>query len=186
MERSSLGYTPYKDRRHLGGFARSQERKQDAAMTPSSVAHADDEESSVTGPDPILGALVDIVNDARANADTVTLTLIVNGAVVSGELLPAWRWMKLVDEQLGGSTFLGERAEALAEEARLAWVANDPPAQPWTAERVKTTDRTSQFVHLQNAQIVTGHDDYPPTLWRVRLTDVSGWCYGALRTAPAG
>ena len=158
----------------------------EATMTPRSFAHGDDEESPTTRPDPILGALVDIVNDARANADTVTLTLIVNGAVVSGELLPASRWMKLVDEQLGGSTFLGERAEALAEEARLAWVANDPPAQPWTAERVKTTDRTSQFVHLQNAQIVTGNGDYPPTLWRVRLTDVSGWCYGALRTTPAG
>jgi hypothetical protein len=92
-------------------------------MTPRSFAHGDDEGSPTTRPDPILGALVDIVNDARANADTVTLTLIVNGAVVSGELLPASRWMNLVDEQLGGSTFLGERAEALAEEARLAWVA---------------------------------------------------------------
>ena len=153
-------------------------------MTSTSAVHADDGETPATGPDPILGALVDIVNDARANADTVTLTLIVNGAVVSGERLPAWRWLKLVDEQLGGSTFLGERAEELAEDARLAWAANDPPAQPWTAERVKTTDPTSQFVHLQNAQIVTGNGDYPPTLWRVRLTDVSGWCYGALRTAP--
>ena len=153
-------------------------------MTSRYAAEADVEETSATRPDPILGALVDIVNDARAHADTVTLTLIVNGAVVSGELLPAWRWMKLVDEQLGGSTFLGERADELAEEARLAWVANDPPAQPWTAERVRTSDPKSQFVHLQNAQIVTGNGDYPPTLWRVRLTDVSGWCYGALRTAP--
>ena len=155
-------------------------------MTSRNGAHVDDGESAATGPDPILGALVDIVNDARANADTVTLTLIVNGAVVSGELLPAWRWMRLVDDQLGGSTFLGERADELAEEARMAWVANDPPAQPWTAERVKTHDPTSQFVHLQNAQIVTGNGDYPPTLWRVRLTDVSGSCYGALRTTPAG
>lgn len=155
----------------------------EAPMTSRNAA-LDAGESTLIGPDPILGALVDIVNDAHANADTVTLTLSVNGAVVSGELVPAWRWLRLVDEQLGGSTFLGERAEELAEEARLAWAANDPPAQPWTADRVKNHDPTSQFVHLQNAQIVTGHDDYPPTLWRVRLTDVSGWCYGALRTAP--
>ena len=146
----------------------------------------DGEGSTVVGPDPIVSALVDIVNDARANADTVTLTLIVNGAVVSGELMPAWRWMKLVDEQLGGSTFLGERADELAEEERRAWAANDPPAEEWTAERVMTHDPKSQFVHLQNAQIVTGNGDYPPTLWRVRLTDVSGWCYGALRTTPDG
>lgn len=156
----------------------------EAVVTSRSAAEADAEEPWATRPDPILGAIVDIVNDARANADTVTLTLIVNGAVVSGELLPAGRWMTLVDEQLGGSTFLGERAEELAEEARLAWAANDPPAEPWTAERVKAHNPKSQFVHLQNAQIVTGNGDYPPTLWRVRLTDVSGWCYGALRTAP--
>jgi hypothetical protein len=155
-------------------------------MTSRNGAHVDAEGSTLVGPDPILGALVDIVNDARANADTVTLSLIVKGAVVSGELVPAWRWMTLVDEQLGGSTFLGERAEELAEEARLAWAANDPPAEHWTAERVKTHNPRSQFVHLQNAQIVTGNGDYPPTLWRVRLADVSGWCFGALRTTPAG
>ena len=156
-------------------------------MTSRNGVQVDGEDSTVVGPDPILGALVDIVNDARAlNADTVTLTLIVNGAVISGELMPGWRWMKLVDEQLGGSTFLGERAETLAEEEQRAWAANDPPAEPWTAERVMTHDPKSQFVHLRNAQIVTGNGDYPPTLWRVRLTDVSGWCYGALRTTPAG
>ena len=154
-------------------------------MTTRGVAHG--EESTASEPDPILGVLVDIVNDARAmNADTVTLTLIVNGAVISGEILPEWRWMKLVDEQLGGSTFLGVRAEELAKEARLAWTADDLPAEQWTAERTKAHSPRPLFVHLQNAQIVTGHGDYPPTLWRVRLTDVSGWCYGALRTAPTG
>jgi len=156
-------------------------------MTARNGPQVDGEESTVVGPDPILGALVDIVNDARAmNADTVTLTLIVNGAVISGELMPGWRWMKLVDEQLGGSTFLGKGAEKLADEQQRAWAANDPPAEQWTAAYVMAHDPKSQFVHLQNAQIVTGNGDYPPTLWRVRLTDVSGWCYGALRTTPAG
>jgi hypothetical protein len=137
-----------------------------------------------TGSDPILGSLVDIVDDVRAMAaDTLTLTLIVSGAVISGELLPARRWMKLVDEQLGGSTFLGERADELTEEAQLVWTANDPPARRWTADHAKAHNPESRYVHLQNAQIVTGLGDYPPTLWRVRLTDVSGWCYGALRTA---
>lgn len=85
--------------------------------------------STATGPDPILGTLVDIVDDVRAmDADTLTLTLILSGAVIFGELLPARRWMKLVDDQLGGSTFLGERAEELAEEAKLAWTANETPA----------------------------------------------------------
>lgn len=138
-----------------------------------------------TGPDPILGTLVDIVNDVRAmDADTLTLTLTVGGAVISGELVPARRWMKLLDEQLGGSTFLGERAAELAEEARLAWKADDTPAEQWTADRAKAHVPKSQYIHLQNAQIVTGLEDYPPTLWRVRLLDVTGWCYGALRTAP--
>lgn len=129
--------------------------------------------STATGPDPILGTLVDIVDDVRAmDADTLTLTLILSGAVIFGELLPARRWMKLVDDQLGGSTFLGERAEELAEEAKLAWTANETPAGPWTAEHAKAHRPESQYVHLQNAHIVTGLGDYPATLWRVRLTDV--------------
>ncbi len=151
-------------------------------MTAPQTSDVPAPDPTATGPDPILGSLVDIVDDVRAmDADTITLTLIVNGAVISGELLPARRWMKLVDKQLGGSTFVGERADELVVEAQLAWKA---PAGRWTAEHAKEHRTKSQYVHLQNAHIVTGLGDYPATLWRVRLTDVSGWCYGALRTEP--
>lgn len=131
----------------------------------------------------VIVEMVDHSERYEEPGDGLPLTLIVNGAVITGDVIPAAAWVKRVDGEFGGDTWLGDVADDLAREARLSRESMDLPAAQWTPEHSKAADVEPTSVHLENARIIsTGFAWTAPTYWRVRITDVSGWCYGVMAT----
>jgi hypothetical protein len=125
-------------------------------------------------PDPLLTILVRAADKFEAE---IGLTLYVSGIVVSGTLV-------------SGRRFFGEMAELLASEGVSGWAEifartagelfPERGTEPGDEE---PTDLSAVYIHLREARVFTSGNDrpLPETLWRGRLSHVSGWSLGTMR-----
>ena len=178
----------YSDERHdMTDVADSQERPQGpVVLTDEQTA-----EMNHRAPDGLLGNEVSWANSSEEGAH-VSVTLLVNGAIVTGVLIANWRWAELVNEQwvsaLDGrieKSVYAARAEEFKGYRDDHLEANKRWADLSTEEKQKAiVDDTPTFIHLEDASVVAGNAFIPQngTLWRGRLLQVDAWCFGKLST----
>jgi hypothetical protein len=154
-------------------------------------------------PDGVLRALVTAANAMTEPVeDGVGITLTLSGQVVSGQLIPNWKWFEdqavklteLGNERHRGKegerpegleAFFAEAHKAVTEQAKESAAAWEAVAD--LAERYKAAIRgedTTAFVHLMNARVFApGQSGMPAEgmYWRGRLRDVAGWSFGQLQ-----
>lgn len=118
--------------------------------------------------------LESLVATAATDPDfTIGLTLSVNGAIVSGDLVSLDAWLGDVSSLLArtgevGARF-GEAFESQVQQAQLHLASEDP--------------QVYGYLHLRNAAVLHGEVQLPTVpdgLWRIRIAHVSGWQMGTL------
>ncbi len=120
----------------------------------------------IAAPDGILQTLVSL---AQTTGLSMSLTLNVSGTTVTGELVGRNSWLDLLALELpgnDGSTLGG----SLQENFRT----DDDDLVDYT---------TYGFIHLRDAKFFVGNKMAPGSggvLWRGRLSEVSGWCFGEM------
>ena len=125
-------------------------------------------------PDPILTAMVQVINQSDANK--IGLTLQVCGSTITGTAISA-------------SAFFDQMAQWVAE--RGARDFGESFAKPMAAtlreEQAAPEDEQSipRFIHLRDAAVYApgAAQSIPQPLWRGRLSHVSGWSIGSLSYA---
>lgn len=143
--------------------------------------------------DLLLAVLVQAFNSSTDPESAASITLTVGGLVVSGELVPAWVWLRELRGLLsdGNGSAAGGLADVFAMfaddalgdvliqdatsglEGALVDVDDDGDGLPPTPSLPTT-------LHLARAQILGAHhhQELPGGLWRGRLSQVSGWTLG--------
>ena len=136
----------------------------------------------------IVGA-VDATTDDPAQEPTVEgvaigMTLTVGGSVISGLLIPNWRWFDETDTRMtvAGVPVLGEvfgMQASILREAREESKAARAEGQGGGAEDAAPRFRPA-YIHLREARVYTGQQSVSTNgmHWRGRLSEVSGWCFG--------
>jgi hypothetical protein len=126
-----------------------------------------------------LDTLIDFIagpdNDAPDSSMSMTLT--VNGTVVTGDLISAGRWAEQVLQSIT------DAVEPIGKAFRRVHEAATDFDKKRTAER-EALDQppiARRFVHLQSVQLNPGHPNTVNLpLWRAPLADVDGWTLGRL------
>lgn len=150
------------------------------------------------GPDEDL-LLAVLVQGANASTDpdtSVSITLTVGGLVVSGDLVPAWVWLREVRELLAGASGTGQDGMAavfgmFADDALGDVLIRDATAG---IEAIDEDDDDEDggvsvggpdtalptSIHLARARVLGAHhsQELAGGLWRGRLSHVSGWTFG--------
>ena len=134
-------------------------------------------------PDGYLSLLVESINAAESGA-SLYLTLTVSSGIVNGELIAAHRWWTELSEQMqaasslppgepGFASLFRDQADSYRERAVRAQNGVDP------GQLV--------HIHLRDARVYApGQPPLPTngTLWRGRLSEISGWGIGKLGGPP--
>ncbi|WP_436759349.1 hypothetical protein [Streptosporangium sp. V21-05] len=137
-------------------------------------------------PDRTLQVLVDTVDDIKTG---ISITLMVNGTLITGELISAEEFAGNVAQQINRAhnftspdtkgfdiifEHMGQDATARREKAQADLLANDDSLDPEPAE----------FLHLRNAHPITGSTvpGGDGAWWRIRLADVGGWSCSQMST----
>jgi hypothetical protein len=128
--------------------------------------------------DPFLLSLVDMAN---VGAISINITLNVDGGVISGRLIGIREYFCLFAKEIRESSALGPGpADANLEEfARALEMGADVDEGPEN----DSAEPTSPTIHLKGARIITGgvsESIQGHVLWRGRLSEVAGFCLGAL------
>ncbi|MHA7861545.1 hypothetical protein ACX1DX_09270 [Tessaracoccus sp. Y36] len=121
--------------------------------------------------DPLLLALVRTFNSADADC-ALSITLSVQGEIITGTLIGVRQWATLAAQQLRQSNVAGGGLElvAAAIERTFAPTEEDP-------ERAAPGDE----IHLMDAAYFGSGSPLPPEgnlLWRGKLASVDGWHWG--------
>ena len=132
--------------------------------------------------DPALEVLVGVIN--ALHGTEIGITLHASGLVVSGMLISGRRYFELLIESLenspseGGGTF-GQLFTPFRDRYTEDGLTND------STEGEDTTLQPVGFIHMRDAQTFspTGHS-LPGTLWRARLTEITGWSIGSYGRTP--
>lgn len=142
------------------------------------------------GEDLLLAVLVQSFNSAADPEASASITLTAGGLVVSGDLVPAWAWLRDLRGLLssGSGSAAGGLADVfgmfaddalgdvlIKDATRDVQDPSDPPANG--AADPTTLPIT---IHLARAQVLGAHhhQELPGGLWRGRLSHVSGWTLG--------
>lgn len=124
--------------------------------------------------DVYLDVLLDFLNQEKAKGSSLTVTLLMGGALVCGDLIAHAQWqdeLQAVLEGAGGDAPLLGRLMKSVEEAA----------------EVLPEELSAHFVHLKNVLIITNYrgtlsGDVPQGIehpvWRGRLSEVQGWTLG--------
>ncbi|CAL9459584.1 hypothetical protein [Streptomyces sp. enrichment culture] len=117
----------------------------------------------MTKPDALLVKVAATVESEQSNQ--MSLTVVVNGAVITGRLAPEAAWRERVAEVLRDSERLGKFAGAFAS-----------PGGPANRPR----DDAPTHLHFHVARILQGTLGIPETggMYRVAIEDVSAWTVG--------
>lgn len=131
-------------------------------------------------PDPILQVFASMAQNASGFEMGITLT--VKGTVVTGTLIGRNVWL---------SRLVARASEAGEASAQVAQVIRDSFETPVNDgdDDDGSEDIRYGYLHLENARFVfdqriVPEAPNPGALWRGRLVDVSGWCWGTLIAAP--
>ncbi|MFC9582949.1 hypothetical protein ACFVJ8_08980 [Streptomyces yangpuensis] len=114
-------------------------------------------------PDDLLHDIAAMVESEQTNQ--MSLTVVVNGAVITGRLAPEHVWRERVAEVLRDSEQLGPFAEVFS--SATATTAKRPAGPP-------------SHLHFHVARILQGPVGIPETggMYRIALSDVSAWTVG--------
>ncbi|MFV2121622.1 hypothetical protein ACE14D_25570 [Streptomyces sp. Act-28] len=117
----------------------------------------------MTKPDALLVNVAATVESEQSNQ--MSLTVVVNGAVITGRLAPEAAWRERVAEVLRDSERLGGFAGVFAS----------PAGDPRTPR-----DGDPTHLHFHVARILQGTLGIPETggMYRVAIKDVSAWTVG--------
>ncbi|MFJ8696403.1 hypothetical protein [Streptomyces roseolilacinus] len=117
----------------------------------------------MTKPDALLVDVAATVESEQSNQ--MSLTVVVNGAVITGRLAPEAAWRERVAEVLRDSDRLGGFAGVFASPAG----GSHPPR-----------DGSPTHLHFHVARILQGTLGIPETggMYRVAIEDVSAWTVG--------
>lgn len=112
-------------------------------------------------PDALLASVAALVESEQSNQ--MSLTVVVQGAVITGRLAPETVWRQRVAEVLGDSDRLGVFSAVFADRGAAA-EASGPPTH----------------LHFHLARILQGSLGIPETggMYRIALEDVSAWTVG--------
>jgi hypothetical protein len=151
----------------------------DVAEVNDPPDEAPDEPSA---PDFLLAALVRNLNEGRDSNASFGVTLLVHGAVLTGELVGGGAYFEWMADVFDASV-----REATGEEpspkSLAAYVRNVGSSD--YGEDADTGTLT--YLHLRNAQVYQSGFGAavptPGTWWRGRLTSVDGWMLGILKRA---
>ncbi|MEU6297264.1 hypothetical protein [Streptomyces erythrochromogenes] len=113
-------------------------------------------------PDDLLRDIAAKVESEQTNQ--MSLTVVVNGAVITGRLAPERVWRQRVAEVLRDSDQLGPFAEVFSSTGTASGHRGDPPSH----------------LHFHVARILQGPVGIPETggMYRIALGDVSAWTVG--------
>ncbi|MDX6761566.1 MULTISPECIES: hypothetical protein [Streptomyces] len=113
-------------------------------------------------PDDLLRDIAAKVESEQTNQ--MSLTVVVNGAVITGRLAPERVWRQRVAEVLRDSDQLGPFAEVFSSPGATAGHPSGPPSH----------------LHFHVARILQGPVGIPETggMYRIALGDVSAWTVG--------
>ena len=144
--------------------------------------------------------LVVLVSEANRHTDDIpghSVTLALDGLIISGDLIGAWQYWARSEVAVGWSEdtegnwirdLIADSRDA-AEEARKAIEAMGAAAdagETISADvQAKIDAAIPRYLHLAEAQWIIGNRPQPASgmLWRCRLTSISGWTFG--RAAPS-
>jgi hypothetical protein len=131
-------------------------------------------------PDPILSVMAAALS--RFESAEIGLTLYLPGLVISGIAVSPNRFFEEMADWLareGAEDFAENFARPTAEMFRT------PDTEP--AEEEQDEPSLTDFIHLRAARVFTSGSDrpLPETLWRGRLSHVSGWSLGTMRASKA-
>ncbi|MFE0604149.1 hypothetical protein ACFW2T_21010 [Streptomyces sp. NPDC058892] len=113
-------------------------------------------------PDDLLRDIAAMVESEQTNQ--MSLTVVVNGAVITGRLAPEHVWRQRVAEVLRDSDQLGPFAEVFSSPGTPARRPAGPPSH----------------LHFHVARILQGPVGIPETggMYRIAVADVSAWTVG--------
>lgn len=131
-----------------------------------------------------LAALLDIAVESNSS-NTLSLTVVVAGTLISGEAISRMRWRELFIEQIRTATGNGDRDRVQT----LANVMDDLIGGPLDHSEELMKRRydqrlprpTSHYLHFQKANVHAGQFLHLP-IFRVLIEDISGWALGQLVT----
>lgn len=125
--------------------------------------------------DVYLYMLMEVLDGDETNTSAISVTLMVGGGVVAGELISHARWRAETEAILRG---LGGTGPEVVTKVVQTIADESEPRQE---------DQLLSYVHLRRARIITnyratldGDEQLGPEfpLWRARLADVQGWALG--------
>ncbi|MET8624674.1 hypothetical protein ABZW30_13110 [Kitasatospora sp. NPDC004669] len=119
--------------------------------------------------DPHLELLRLGVEHPEIAAETIVVTLAVDGALVTGTMVSAAAWEDLHVRQLGEADYYGLRKVVREALGHLDQAAED-------GRRRREVDR--RFLHLRDVTYRAGRTVRALPLWRGPITAVSGWTLG--------
>lgn len=133
-------------------------------------------EAQATGPayDVYLDTLLEFLDQEETKGSSLTVTLMVGGALVCGDLISHDQWQDELQAVLRGAGGNGQLLGKLLKTVDTV-ASSRPEGEPL------------HFVHLRNAMVIT---NYRATLqgstpqgmehpvWRGRLSEVQGWTLG--------
>ncbi|MFB6811221.1 MULTISPECIES: hypothetical protein [unclassified Streptomyces] len=120
-------------------------------------------------PDDLLVAIAAAVESQQTNQ--MSLTVLVQGAVITGRLAPESAWRRRVAEVLADSDRLGPFASL--------FMNPETEAEGVGATRRRTPEPPS-YLHFHVARILQGTVGIPETggMYRIAIKDVSAWTMG--------
>jgi hypothetical protein len=131
-------------------------------------------------PDGALVDLVELVN--RIGTLEMGVTLHVSGTVISGILTSGRNYFETVAKRFREHATQAEIGEAFAEkyERIAAFYKEDEVNKDDLGRQGDPVFNKTTYIHLRDATVHTTGDSVPlpPTLWRGRLSHVSGWSIG--------
>jgi hypothetical protein len=98
------------------------------------------------------------------------VTLLVHGQVMAGTVRTRDRWLQSLSEVPSRS----------ADSALIFAQVVEGIEAAWQGAELEGGSSDYEFLHLTDVRLFGGpSDDWRQLHWRVRLTDVSGWSFGA-------
>lgn len=144
-----------------------------------------DERSGQLPIDPVLREFVRVANTTTERVDEgQPLTLYVNGAVVSGWLIPNWQWFQEQAESFQGDglEIYKALAENLLADAREYRAVADKLGDLSEEESARLHAKPPQFICLKDARVFIPGPTPSNTCiyWVGRLASVDAWNVGIL------
>lgn len=106
---------------------------------------------------------------------SIPVTVTTAAGLVTGDLINGARYMERLKELLTSGNQSDIR-DTIGEVVDV-WAEAYKPAEGEVSEKIST-----QFIHLDNAKLITGSATIPSNgmLWRAKLKDIIGFCPGQL------